>query len=274
MCFRTSPFRDDTEGVFARRGVPGITAGRPFPSQRRQMYFSIEHPAPDTANRPPETRSKPEAHRVAGDAGSHAAARYGTRSKLIHVVILIAWILALVVLLSRLADAMETYAVDAVHSTVLFRVKHLGVSFAYGRFTDVTGTIGLDRQDPAKGSLEIEVKTESVDTHNSKRDEHLRGPDFFHVKEFPVARFKSKSLRKTGDDAYEATGDFTLHGVTKTITVPFKHTGSGKDPWGGTRVGGEAVIAIKRSEYGVSGLPGGIGDEVTLTVSLEAVKSK
>jgi polyisoprenoid-binding protein YceI len=172
------------------------------------------------------------------------------------------------------ARAADTYDIDPVHSFAIFRVKHLGVSFAYGRFTDVGGAVTVDPQAPEKTALAVEVRVASVTTDNAKRDEHLRGPDFFNVKEFPVASFTSASVRKTGEDAYEATGAFTLHGVTKTITVPFTYTGTGQDPMGGTRIGGEAVFTIKRSDYGVSALPGGIADEVRLVVSLEGILKK
>lgn len=172
------------------------------------------------------------------------------------------------------ARAADTYDIDPVHSTAIFRVKHLGVSFVYGRFTDVGGAVTVDPQDPGKTALAVEVRVASVSTDNAKRDEHLRGPDFFNVKEFPLASFRSASVRKTGDDAFEATGAFTLHGVTKTIIVPFTYTGTGQDPTGGTRIGGEAVFTILRSDYGVSALPQGIADEVRLVVSLEGVLKK
>lgn len=168
--------------------------------------------------------------------------------------------------------AADTYKIDGVHSVVLFRIKHMNVSYTYGRFNDVAGSVTLDDPDPAKSALAIEIKADSVDTHNEKRDKHLRSPDFFNAKEFPAITFKSTAVRKTGDDAYEVTGDLSLHGVTKSVTIPFKRTGTGPGMQGETRAGGEAVFTVKRSDYGMSYMLNAVGDEVTLTVSLEGVK--
>jgi polyisoprenoid-binding protein YceI len=186
----------------------------------------------------------------------------------------VAIVLAVLAVLPAAARAADTFEVDPVHSTAIFRVKHLGVSFVYGRFTDVAGTVVVDAADLEKSSMSVTVKVGSVNTDNAKRDEHLRGPEFFNVKEFPTATFQSTAFKKTGDDEYDVTGKFTLHGVTKTIVVPVKNTGAGKDGAGNLRTGGESVFTIKRSDYGVSALPQGIGDEVTIMVSLEGVLKK
>lgn len=171
------------------------------------------------------------------------------------------------------AMAQDTYKVDRDHSIALFRIKHLGVSFTYGRFNELEGTIVLDEANPEKSSVELVVKATSLDTNQPKRDEHLRGPDFFNVKQFPEIRFKSKSWKKSGESSYQITGDLTLHGVTKEITVNVDHTGSGKDPWGGFRSGFELVFTIKRSDFDMKYMLGGpVGDEVRLTVSVEGVK--
>lgn len=171
------------------------------------------------------------------------------------------------------AIAADTYKVDGAHSFVVFKVKHLNVGHAYGRFNQVEGSVVLDEAKPESSTIHVTVKTDSVDTANAKRDAHLKGPDFFNVKEFPTIEFKSKSVKKNGED-YEATGDLTLHGVTKEQTVTFKKIGAGKDPWGGTRAGAEAHFTIKRSEFGMKFMLEGVSDEVEITVAVEGVKEK
>lgn len=174
--------------------------------------------------------------------------------------------------LSVLADAGETYEVDPVHSMAVFRVKHLGVSYTYGRFKDISGTFVVDEQDPTKSSAEITIKTDSVTTDDEKRDQHLRSPDFFDAKQYPVMSFKSKSVKKVKDNAYEVTGDFTLHGVTKSLSVTLEHVGVGKDPWGGQRSGFEGVFTLKRSDFGMSYMLEGIGDEVRVILGVEGIR--
>ena len=170
------------------------------------------------------------------------------------------------------ARAAETYEIDAAHSTVIFKVRHLGVSNAYGRFNDFSGTIVADAGHPEKSSVEVTIKADSVDTANEKRDKHLRNQDFFNTKQFPVIIFKSTKVEKTGDKTGKATGDLFLHGVTRTVTVDLTFIGSGKDPWGGHRAGFEAAFAIKRSDYGMKYLLEGVGDEVHIIVSLEGTR--
>ena len=170
------------------------------------------------------------------------------------------------------ARAAETYEIDAAHFTVIFKVRHLGVSNAYGRFNDFSGTIVADAGHPEKSSVEVTIKADSVDTANEKRDKHLRNQDFFNTKQFPVIIFKSTKVEKTGDKTGKATGDLFLHGVTRTVTVDLTFIGSGKDPWGGHRAGFEAAFAIKRSDYGMKYLLEGVGDEVHIIVSLEGTR--
>jgi polyisoprenoid-binding protein YceI len=159
------------------------------------------------------------------------------------------------------------FQVDAVHSTVLFRIKHMLTSNSWGRFNAISGTVDLDSPNP---SLDIELKADSVDTADAKRDEHLRGPDFFNVKQFPTIRFKSTKITKTGDNQLEAEGKLTLHGVEKPVTVKLERGGPNPSPFGGKVVGIDTSFTIKRSEYGMKYMLGPIGDEVLLYVSLEA----
>jgi polyisoprenoid-binding protein YceI len=168
-------------------------------------------------------------------------------------------------------SAAAALTVDPVHSSAVFRIKHLDTAWFWGRFNQVTGEINLEES----GSVSLEVDADSVDTHNAQRDAHLKSQDFFSVKEFPKLSFKSKSLTKKGED-WEVAGDFTLHGVTKPLTVMVKPTGSSNDPKMGPRSGFETEFTIKRSDHGMSFMLAdkGLGDEVKVMLSIEAVAKK
>jgi len=162
----------------------------------------------------------------------------------------------------------EAYAIDAVHSSVLFRIKHMNVAYFWGRFNDFSGHFRLDAAAPEKSTIDITIQTGSVDTANEGRDKHICSPDFFNVEQFPTATFKSTSVRKTGDTVFEVTGDFTLNGTTKPITVTITNTGEGEGR-GGVKIAGiESVFEFKRSDFSL-GKPGGLGDDVRMIVSLE-----
>lgn len=166
----------------------------------------------------------------------------------------------------------DLYKVDPVHSSVVFRVKHLGVVNVYGRFNEISGTVVFDKENPSKSAVDFSVPVESVDTHVQKRDQHLKSPDFFNAKQFPVITFKSKEVKKTDEDTYQMTGEFTLHGVTKTLTIDFKKGGEAKGMQNEFRSGGETQFTIKRSDYGMNFMLNGVGDEVTVMVAIEGVR--
>ena len=165
----------------------------------------------------------------------------------------------------------HTYSVDPVHSTVIFRIKHLGVSYFYGRFNSPSGTFSFDPENPAGSSFDITVKTDQVDTHSPKRDGHLKSADFFNAKQFPEITFKSTSVKEVRGDTLKVTGDLGLHGQTREITIDLHHVGS-SDTRRGQLCGFESTFTIKRSDFGMKFMLGGVGDEVTLMVSLEGGK--
>jgi len=167
----------------------------------------------------------------------------------------------------------DTYKLDPVHSSIVFRIKHLGISYVYGRFHSPEGVIKFDEGNPSNGFVEVTVKASDIDTENADRDNHLRSVDFFDVEKFPRISFKSRDVKMIKDDLYEVAGDMNLHGVTRKILINITRTGSGKDPWGGFRVGAETTFTIKRSDYGMTGMMGIVGDKVELTISIEAVKN-
>jgi polyisoprenoid-binding protein YceI len=167
--------------------------------------------------------------------------------------------------------AADDYAVDAMHSGVNFKISHLGLSWVYGRFNEFTGTFTLDAEDPAKSSFSLDIKSESIDTNNKKRDEHLRSPDFFNVKQFPALTFKSTAV-KAAKDGYEVTGDLTLHGVTKPVTFTVVGGRKAEFPKGVQRTGFSTDLTIKRVDFGMDKGVEAIGNEVYLSISFEGTK--
>jgi polyisoprenoid-binding protein YceI len=166
-----------------------------------------------------------------------------------------------------------TYQVDPVHSFVLFRVKHMNTAYAYGRFNSFSGTIVVNEQDPSKSSVEFEIDANSIDTGNSQRDDHLRSPDFFNVRQYPKITFKSTSIRRINANTFEVKGNLTIRGTTRPLTVRVTYVGKGRNPRGQEIIGFETTFTIKRSEFGVSyGLNGGLSDEVRVTIAVEAVR--
>jgi polyisoprenoid-binding protein YceI len=170
---------------------------------------------------------------------------------------------------SRAADA---YKVDPVHSSVVFRVTHAGIGAVYGRFNDFTGTVAPDDADPSRSAFAFEIQVNGVDTHQEKRDAHLKSPDFFNAKQYPTITFKSTAVKKSADkpNTLDVTGDLTLHGTTKSVTIPVELLGKGQ-LMGQSRVGVEAIFTVKMSDFGFKGNPG-VGDEVKLFVALEGAK--
>ncbi|MDW8107772.1 MAG: YceI family protein [Armatimonadota bacterium] len=167
-----------------------------------------------------------------------------------------------------------TYQIDPVHTFVLFRVKHLNTGFAYGRFNGVSGKIVVDERNPSNSSVEIEIDANSVDTGNSRRDEHLRSPDFFNARQFPKLTFKSTRVRKIDNTTVEVQGDLTIRGITRPLTVRVTFTGKGRNPRGQEIIGFETTFTIRRSQFGITyGLENnGLSDEVRVTVSVEAIR--
>ena len=174
---------------------------------------------------------------------------------------------------TRPALAADAYKADATHSSVVFRVKHMNTSNAWGRFNDVSGGFAIDDQDPTQSKFDFEVKTASIDTANAGRDKHLKGPDFFNAVQFPTITFKSRSVTAAGKGEYTVAGEMTMHGVTRPITVKITRTGSGVDMRKQAIAGIEATFTLKRSDFGMTNMIGAVGDDVWVNVSIEATKS-
>ena len=168
------------------------------------------------------------------------------------------------------ALAADSFTLDPVHSSVMFRIEHMGVSNFYGSFNDVSGSYTLG-ENP---SFNFTIKTESIDTRNEGRDKHLKSPDFFNAVEFPTITFKSTSVEKAGDNL-KVTGDLTMHGVTKPVTAELKFWPA-KETRQGVKGGFETMFTIKRTDFGMNTYvtEGALGDEVTVLFAGEGAAAK
>jgi polyisoprenoid-binding protein YceI len=170
------------------------------------------------------------------------------------------------------AQAADSYTIDPVTSSAIFRVKHFNVAYFYGTFNAIEGTLQWDNAAPASSKVEITIQAASVDSRNEKRDAHLASPDFFDAKQFATLKFVSSSVKATDATHFEIAGDFTMHGVTKPLTLAVIKTGEGKDPKGSQRIGFETTFVVKRSDFGMDKMLENIGDEVTVTFSTEGIR--
>jgi len=173
--------------------------------------------------------------------------------------------------------AAETYEIDAGHTTVGFQVRHMGVSNVVGRFGAFEGKVTLDSDNLKDTSAEITIDVSSVYTGLQKRDDHLRNADFFDVDQHAQATFKSTGTKNVTSDGFDLTGNLTLLGVTKPVTLKVSGlSGEVEDPWGGVRRGATATATIKRSDYGMTFYvaEGVVGDEVKLNLEVELMRKK
>lgn len=166
----------------------------------------------------------------------------------------------------------ERYQLDPGHSFIQFSISHLGFSLLQGRFNQMEGEFSYDDKSPSKSEIRVEVKTASVDTNHAERDKHIRNPDFLNVDKYPTATFVSSSFKPQGKSKAILKGDFTLHGVTKPITVDVTMIGAGEDPWGGYRRGYVGTTTIKRSDYGISYDLGPASDSMELQFFIEGIR--
>ncbi len=176
-------------------------------------------------------------------------------------------------------ESTGSYEIDSKHSHIGFRVTHMGLAEVPGAFRDFSGTINYDGMDASKSSVNFTAKVTSIDTGVAPRDNHLRTADFFEVEKYPDMTFKSTKVEKKGDK-WNVTGDFTMKGVTKQITIPFTVNGMMKDQKGNVKMGISAQTTINRQDYGVkygNKLPDGtlaLSDIVKIDLQLEAGMQK
>ena len=173
--------------------------------------------------------------------------------------------------------ATGTYTLDPGHSRVGFVARHAMVTKVRGAFNDVAGSGYFDVDEPTRSHLDVVIQAASIDTRNADRDGHLRSNDFFDMETYPEITFTSTSVSPTGENDYDVTGDLTIKGVTKSITIPFEVSGPATDPFGATRIGLEGRVVINRKDWGVNwnaALETGgvlISEKVTLEFEVSAV---
>ncbi|MFG0257270.1 MAG: YceI family protein [Phycisphaerales bacterium JB043] len=179
---------------------------------------------------------------------------------------------------ARDASAGE-YTIDTTHSTILFKIRHAGgAANFYGRFNSFEGAFSIDPNAPSNSSFNVTIDLESIDTANENRDNHLRSPDFFNTAQFEQATFTSTAVERTPDGDYSVTGDFDLHGVTRSITAIVTHVADGTFR-GSSRSGFEARFEFERADFGLTtyvapdgGDTGPLGNSVTILASFETIK--
>ena len=178
-----------------------------------------------------------------------------------------------------LTDLTGTWTLDPAHTRIGFVARHAMVTKVRGSFNEFEGTAVLDGANPASSHAEVTIKAASIDTRNAQRDEHLRSNDFLAMQEHPEITFISTGVRQVGETTFELTGDLTIRGVTKSVTIPFTFEGAATDPFGNLRAGFEGSVAINRKDWGVNwnaALEGGgvlVSDRVTLEFEVSAIKN-
>ena len=186
-------------------------------------------------------------------------------------------LLSVVMLFSftSLASANSTYVIDTagVHYYAGFQISHLGFSTMHGRFDTLSGTIKYDDAEPTNSQVSITIKASSINTNMAKRDAHLKSPDFFNVEEFSDITFVSTKLIKTGEKKAKMTGNLTMMGVTRSITLDTTLINIGANPFSKAPTAAwSARGTIKRSDFGSKYGAPAIGNEVTLIIDIEALK--
>jgi polyisoprenoid-binding protein YceI len=188
--------------------------------------------------------------------------------------------LVLTFLLPALASAAtSTWVIDADHSSIQFKVKHLMVSNVKGEFKKFSGALTIDDADITRSKVDVTIDATSIDTGNAKRDEHLRSPDFLDVAKNPTLKFVSTKVAKSGDGTLKVTGTLMIHGVSREVVLDVEGpTSAIKDPWGNTKRGASATTKINRKDFGLTwnkALETGgvvVGDEVAITLEVELLK--
>ncbi|GAA3499452.1 YceI family protein [Streptomyces prasinosporus] len=177
-----------------------------------------------------------------------------------------------------LAALTGEYTIDPAHTTIGFVARHAMVTNVKGSFHDFTGTLHLDGADPSKSAATVDVVMDSIDTGNADRDGHLKSADFFKTDEFPAMTFRSTKAEALGGDDYRISGDLTILGTTRPLTIDLEFNGAAKDPFGNERVGFEGRAEILRSDWGLTwnaALETGgflVSDKIKLTFDISAIK--
>ncbi|MFB7933561.1 MULTISPECIES: YceI family protein [Streptomyces] len=179
----------------------------------------------------------------------------------------------------ELAALTGDYTIDPAHSTIGFVARHAMVTNVKGGFQDFTGTLSLDGTDPSRSAASLDVVMDSIETGNADRDGHLKSADFFKADEFPTMTFRSTKAESLGGDDYRITGDLTILGTTRPLSIDLEFNGAAKDPFGNERVGFEGKAEILRSEWGLTwnaALETGgvlVSDKIKLNFDISAIRN-
>jgi polyisoprenoid-binding protein YceI len=167
----------------------------------------------------------------------------------------------------------ENYVIDTkgAHASINFQIPHLGYSMLVGRFDDFSGSFVYDEKNPSASSIEVEIKTASINSNHAERDKHLRGSDFLDVSKYPTAKFVSTSYTET-DGKGVLKGDLTLHGVTKPVSIEVTQIGAGADPWGGFRRGFEGRTSLTLADFNINYNLGPASKAVELVLHVEGIR--
>ena len=179
-----------------------------------------------------------------------------------------------------LSSAVTIWKIDPAHSTADFKVRHMMIANVKGAIKGITGDLTENATDASRSSIVANLDVTTIHTGEAQRDTHLKSADFLDTEKYPTITFKSTKVEKKGDAEYSVTGDLTIHGVTKPVTLKVDGpTQPHKDPWGNTRIGLEASTKINRKDFGLTynaALETGgvlVGEEVHITIELELIKS-
>ena len=175
----------------------------------------------------------------------------------------------------------STWAIDRVHSTAQFKVKHMMISNVLGEFTSITGVLERDENDVTKSKIRASIDASTINTREPQRDAHLKSADFFHVEKHPALTFNSTAISKNADGELKVSGDLTIRGVTRNVVFDVEGPSPAqKDPWGNTRIGLSATTRISRKDFGLTwnaALEAGgllVGDAVTITLDVQFIKER
>jgi polyisoprenoid-binding protein YceI len=180
---------------------------------------------------------------------------------------------------TSVSPALQTFAIDPVHTTIEFAAKHLMISKVRGRFRQFAGSIVVPEGSDVPSSIEVTIEAASVDTHEEQRDQHLRSADFLDAEKYPQLTFRSTGFDGSGG-SFRVRGDLTIHGTTREVSLETTFEGRGPDPWGNHRIGYEARTTISRKEFGLTWNQlletGGalVGDEIRIELNVEATAQK
>jgi polyisoprenoid-binding protein YceI len=180
---------------------------------------------------------------------------------------------------TTLSSLTGTYTIDPSHSRLGFVARHAMVTKVRGGFNEFEGSFHADAEQPSNSSARLVIQAASIDTRNADRDAHLRSNDFFAMDEFPTLTFESTAIERVGETDFQVTGDLTIRGTTKPVTIDLEFTGSAVDPWGNTRVGFEGKTEVNRKEWGLNwntALDTGgvlVSEKVTLEFEISATRN-